>query len=255
MIGNRYEYDTMAKCERDLWWFKSLHKNTLKHIKKFIPEIKNPAILDAGCGTGGLMEFLRINGFKNIVGFDLSEDAIEYAKNKGANVRIGNILECSKAYTHESFDVVISNDILTVLPFSTDTLALQNLVSLVKPGGIIILNLAAGKEFSGTHDIAVNMTKRYTQSEIMLLCSNYAEVLYISHWPFFLSPLIFIIRFFQRLKFRLYNNNHKLLSDVKMIPKPLNHLFFLITSLEFLIPFSKPWGSSIFFILRKNKGV
>ena len=61
MIGNRYEYDVMAKCEKELWWYRCLHELTLKKINA-ATKIAHQSILNAGCGTGELLVRVKENG-------------------------------------------------------------------------------------------------------------------------------------------------------------------------------------------------
>ena len=74
MIDNRAEYERMYEVERTLWWYQSLHGRILHHIHKHFgaptPDLK---IMDAACGTGGLLSFLREKGYLNLVGFDYSQ--------------------------------------------------------------------------------------------------------------------------------------------------------------------------------------
>lgn len=249
MIGNRYEYDAMAHCERDLWWYKCLHNLTIRTIKKY-SQANDPAILDAGCGTGGLIEQLKQHGYTNIAGFDLSPDAVEYAQKSWPNVQMLDILQTDKAYPQNSFDIVVCNDIFTVLPDGKDRQALEKLVAVLKPGGILIINLAALRSFAGSHDVAVSMTRRYTKASVRQLVSDLVTIKETIFWPFLLSPLIFGIRSFQRLKLSLGKKDN-LRSDVRPISSLLNRLFYSITSFERRLPFSKPWGSSIFVVMQK----
>ena len=101
MIGKQYEYEAMARCEKELWWYKSLHELTLSKIKAYSSS-KELNILDAGCGTGGFLAKLENEGYTNVQGFDLSEDAVKYASsNTQFKINIVNILEADKAYNQE----------------------------------------------------------------------------------------------------------------------------------------------------------
>jgi SAM-dependent methyltransferase len=249
MIGNRYEYDAMARCERDLWWYKNLHELTIRTIKKY-SQAADPAILDAGCGTGGLIEKLKQEGYTNIKGFDLSPDAVEYSRKSWPHVQMLDILQTDKAFPPNSFDVVVCNDIFTVLPDGKDVQALEKLVGVLKPGGILIINLAALKSFAGSHDVAVSMTRRYAKKSVQQLVSNLVTIKETIFWPFLLSPLIFGIRSFQRLKLSI-GKKENLKSDVRPIPSMLNRLFHSVTGFERRLPFAKPWGSSLFVVMQK----
>lgn len=251
MIGNRYEYDAMAWCERDLWWFRCLHELTTEKIRKYSLK-SNPAILDAGCGTGGFLQHLKVNGFTNVTGFDLSPDAINHAQAVDPNVIQLDLLETDKVFNANTFDVVVCNDIFTVLPPGKDRVALQKLMYVLKPGGILIMNLAALSAFAGIHDLAVDMTMRYNKKSIRKLAESNSVVKEFVYWPFALSPFIFAVRSLQRLKL-FFNPRTSLVSDVKRIPKALNTLFYSVTKVEISATFPKPWGSSLMVVLEKPR--
>lgn len=251
MIGKQSEYDAMAKCEKELWWYKCLHEITLDKIEKL--SSKEAKVLDAGCGTGGMLNYLHANGFSNITGFDLSSDAIEHAKqNTSIQVELLNILECDKFYFKNSFDIIICNDILVLLEGNNDKLAFDKLISLLRPGGMLLMNFAAGKLFRGTHDVACEIVKRYSKNEIKkLLHGSEAQLVELKYWPFLLSPLILSVRLYQRLKLAVYKNR-EFESDVKLPPKIFNKIFYKITRFENKKIPVKPWGSSIFAVITKN---
>jgi SAM-dependent methyltransferase len=251
MIGKRYEYEAMAECEKNLWWYKCLHEKTLHYIKNNFAG-KSIKILDAGCGTGGMLSFLQKNGYTNLHGFDLSEDAVAYASNKtGFNIQKLDLLAVDKVFQKESFDVVISNDTICLLQPPNDKLLISKLCNLLQPGGMLIFNTAALKLFSGTHDVVVEMKKRYTLPEVKNLVPPHMKIITTLFWPFILSPLIFGLRAAQRLKLQMFPGT-SISSDVKM-PHPLfNYLFYKATVLENKLPGNKPFGSSIFTVLQKE---
>lgn len=62
MLDRHEEYDRMAECEQKLWWYRALHERTVEAIRQRFGQ-QPLRILDAGCGTGGLMMYLREQGF------------------------------------------------------------------------------------------------------------------------------------------------------------------------------------------------
>ena len=252
MIGKQYEYDAMAICEKELWWYKCLHDLTLKKVEQVTD--KNAFILDAGCGTGGLLTRLHLQGFKNTAGFDLSTDAISYTIKKGfPNVQLLNILDSDKAYSPGSFDTIICNDILCLLDEGEDKAATDKLISLLKPDGSLIMNLPAGKFFKGTHDYVLGVQRRYSKDKMRQLAKECrVEITEMHYWPFMLSPLIFSLRLFQRGQ--LFVNKQKQYKSDVSLPHPfLNNIFYKLTSFENQTTNFKPWGSSIFVTMRKKK--
>jgi SAM-dependent methyltransferase len=250
MIGNQYEYDTMAKCEQDLWWYRSLHDLTLSVIKA--NTVSNPKVLDAGCGTGGLLLQLKKNGYTNIAGFDFSSDAVNYARRtSGVDVQLLDITKAGNTYPPDSFDIVVSNDIVCLLEEGQDKVAVDGLLRILKPGGLLIMNLAALKIFSGTHDLAVDMQRRYSKKTIRAMVNSQGQIKQLQFWPFLLSPAIFGTRVLQKIKLLFIGRHRKMVSDVKMPPLFLNKIFYKVTKLENDGIRKKPWGSSLFVVVQK----
>ncbi|RZK47990.1 MAG: class I SAM-dependent methyltransferase [Pedobacter sp.] len=250
MIGKQYEYEAMATCEKKLWWYKCLHDLTLYKIEEVADA--DSAILDAGCGTGGMLSRLQNRGFRNLAGFDLSTDAIDYTVKSGfSKVQLLNILECDKAFPPRYFDLIICHDILCLLDDGEDKQAFANLTSLLKPSGLLIMNLPAGQLFKGTHDRAVGIKRRYSKERIIRLASGYGvRIRDIQYWPFLLSPLILSLRLSQRCKL-IFNKKKQFKSDVSLPHPLLNNLFYKMTSFENKVMKFKPWGSSIFVTIEK----
>ena len=250
MIGKKYEYDAMAACEQHLWWYRSLHALTFGSIKKHVTCV-NPRLLDAGCGTGGLILFLQKKGFRCITGFDLSADAVAWSRQATSlPIDQADITLTANRYPAANFDVIVSHDILCLLPADAEKKALQQLLQVLKPGGFLLMNFPAGKAFRGTHDIAVGIQRRYSQKMVEQLVGDAAVIKNLIYWPFLLSPLIFAVRTVQRLTASSKNVN-SIVSDVKMPPAFLNNIFGTITAVENRLLPSKPWGSSLFVIIQK----
>ncbi len=252
MIGNRYEYDAMAKCERQLWWYRCLHELTIQKIKAYTAAAQ-PRILDAGCGTGGLLWRLKESGYSDLAGFDLSPYAAAMAQaSSGIDVRVLDILLLEGAYPPNSFDVIISHDIVSMLKPGLDTEAVQGLLQLLKPGGVLLMNFPALEVFKGVHDIAVGTQQRYSIASVKKMLNGKIAVAGFIYWPFLLSPFIFLTRVLQRTKW-LFKKQHSAVSDVKMPPGFINQFFYKIISLENRLLVAKPWGSSLFVVLKKEK--
>jgi len=88
---------------------KFLHGNALDERFKIMAEEvgKNKKVLDVGCGPGNFAEYL--DSTCDYSGIDLNEKFIAHAKEKGLNVKLGDLLD-EKNYTN--CDVTIICDIL-----------------------------------------------------------------------------------------------------------------------------------------------
>src|SRR3954464_5093969 len=101
----------MYEAEDIHWWYRGLRGAIFALLRLDRQKGRNPAILDAGCGTGGILAALHEAGFTNTEGFDYSETALLFCKERGlANVRQGSIMAIP--FPPNSFDIAISCDVL-----------------------------------------------------------------------------------------------------------------------------------------------
>lgn len=251
MLGNRYEYEIMRKTEDALWWYRVLFYRISSVIQKQFDN-RDIKILDAGCGTGGLIRYLDRMGYKNLQGFDLEPIAVEIAGESGYPIQQFGIEEGPDQYKDQSFDVIVSSDVLYFVPEEKWLTLLNNYSEILSKHGIIILNLPAGSEFKGSHDTAVGIQKRIHVKKFMaMIKKSKLQPVLKQRWPLLLAPIIFIVRFFQRNK-RNTDSMRNAQSDLKEENMFLNKIFKSILILEYhLLPFSI-WGSSLFLVLTKK---
>jgi SAM-dependent methyltransferase len=251
MIENYREYEKMYYAEKKLWWYKILHAQVLKALSDNFKD-KEIHIIDGGCGTGGLMDLLKENGYNEISGFDISAHALNFSRERGLNVFSGDLRNIYHFFSENAVDVFISNDSLYFLSDEKRKKFAEDVYRILKPKGILILNLPAFNSFRGTHDISVGIRNRFSKKNIsMIFDQNKFQILEMKYWPFLLSPLIFIVRMIQRIKMKLFSGTHQN-SDVKIPPAFINDALYAITAMENKIMRNKPWGSSLFVVLRKK---
>jgi SAM-dependent methyltransferase len=102
------------------------------------------SILDAGCGTGHLANFLSMNGNRQALGGDISLNSLRVAKRFKDRCALNNsgFLQMNlfrPPFRANSFDVVIANN---VLHHTSDPLrGFHVLTTLLKPDGLFVLSL------------------------------------------------------------------------------------------------------------------
>jgi 2-polyprenyl-3-methyl-5-hydroxy-6-metoxy-1,4-benzoquinol methylase len=105
------------------------------------------AILDLGCGSGALLDYLGRRGYTHACGVDISAEQVELAYRRGVNAEQHDALEYLAANS-ESFDAVLAVDVFE--HFTRDELShlVRQLFSALKPGGRLLVQTANG---SGLH--------------------------------------------------------------------------------------------------------
>ena len=245
------EYQEMRNLEESLWWYRILHLHIARALEKSSIQ-HGDHVLDLGCGTGGTLQHLIDLGYKHLNGIDLSQTALKICRERGLSVEQGDIKDLSPL-PKQHFQAVICSDVLTYLPSALHSSRLEEIRSLLKEDGILIFNMPAHKYFSGIHDLVVGTVER-TKPRVFLSQLKEAGFLVDNFfsWPLALSPIILLVRAWQRLVLKL-NRNPKMHSDVRPVPLILNNVFFMVTKCELLIPRSlRFFGSSFFVVCKKN---
>lgn len=255
MLINREEYQRMFEVEEQLWWYKSLHERVIDEIQAYSKEFLGLNILDAGCGTGGLLTKLRTLGLKNIQGFDYNDAAVEFSQKRGLSVSKQDITNFSDKFPAESFDIVVSNDVLYQFDDKDISSAFDSIFKVLKPGGVFISNNNAFSVFWGTHDIAVGSKRRFVLTDFQHFLSKEKGLKIVKHtyWSILLSPLILSVRLLQRLQLALgLIKPENVKSDVSLPSDFMNKLFYGICDFERKNFKKSPFGSSLFLVMKKG---
>lgn len=127
---NKY-YRDMSKYENER--DHNVHEFVVRLIEKYCA--KTSTILDIGCSTGHLLNILKKEKFKNLLGVDPSPICKILAKQKfGLKIDTANLL----AYQSEKkFDCLILSSVLEHLPKVQESLTKIN--SLLSPSGLVII--------------------------------------------------------------------------------------------------------------------
>jgi 2-polyprenyl-3-methyl-5-hydroxy-6-metoxy-1,4-benzoquinol methylase len=104
---------------------------------------RSAAILDLGCGSGALLDYLGRRGFSQACGVDVSAEQIELARKRGVRAEQHDAL-AYLATNRERFDAILAVDVFE--HFTRDELGrlVRQLVSALKPGGRLIVQTANG---------------------------------------------------------------------------------------------------------------
>ena len=103
---------------------------------------KSVRIIDVGCGTGLVGVELEKSGFTNFDGIDISQEMIDIAKQRGySKLFIGSLNE-SLPFESNEYDAAFCVGVFTHGHVGSDRL--DELVRIVKPGGIICFTINEG---------------------------------------------------------------------------------------------------------------
>ncbi len=251
MIDNPREYEVMAQVEASHWWYRTLHHLVLDAIQRQHAS-QQITILDAGCGTGGLLSALKRAGYEFVQGFDLSPVAVRICRDRGLQVEVGNLNDIHSFELPSRFDVIVSNDVLYHLSPAERKRFIADAFERLNPGGLLIMNLPALAGFRGQHDRAVGVTHRFDRTEFQQLFAQTGfDAVELRYWPVVLAPAIYLVRTWQRLT---DNPDSPILpeSDLKNHTGVLNSVLYHLIRLEMQYLRWSPAGSSLFTVLKRH---
>jgi SAM-dependent methyltransferase len=156
------DYEYLYALEESFWWFEGMREITAALLDPVCPPGCNRLILDAGCGTGGNLDWLqRYAGNEQVRGIDLSVDALKFCSAREHKL-LAQSSVTALPFVNNKFDLVTSFDVLPQLPREgDDNRALREMCRVLRPGGIIFIRVAAYEWLRSGHDQALGTHQRY----------------------------------------------------------------------------------------------
>jgi len=156
-------YAVEANIEATHWWFVGRRRLFARELAK-AGLSSDQCVLDVGTGTGANLRMLRDLRVTNVTGLDSSELAIQYCLSKGlGDVHRGDI--CKMPFDDRSFDFVIATDVIEHV--ESDTVALGELVRVLKGGGKALIAVPAFPSLWGLQDVVAHHKRRYRVKELL----------------------------------------------------------------------------------------
>lgn len=143
-------------------------------MMKLLPEIKDRAVLDLGCGFGDNCFYFADNDAEKVVGVDISEKMLSLAseKNSHKNIRYINMSMADISSINEKFDLIYSS---LVFHYIEDFKKLcKDMHNLLNKNGVLL--------FSQEHPIvtsSINESNHYLRNDtgeaVSYCISNYSD--------------------------------------------------------------------------------
>jgi len=228
-----------------MWYYRALHR----HVAAAVDEVTAPgaAILDAGCGTGGVLRALRKmeRGWR-LAALDVSPLACELTRERtGALVVEASVDQIP--FGAASYATIVSCDVLCQV--SDPARALAEFRRLVRPGGALVLTMPAYQWLYSYHDRQVGNLRRYRRGELAdLLRAAGWRMEHLTYW----NTLTFPLAVLRRKVFPAAEGE----SDVQLSPPLVEGSLDALMRLEhrwIAAGNVLPWGVSLLAVARRPR--
>jgi SAM-dependent methyltransferase len=230
-----------------MWWYRGLRTLVVQELVRVLERrsVSGP-ILDAGCGTGGMLARLgaSVAGCPT-VGLEYDPDAAALARRKSGRPVVSasvNEMPLGDATLggYLSLDVICHGGV-------DPERAAQEARRCLKPGAIALFNLPAYGWMLSAHDRRVHNVRRFTRGQARALLAGHGfKILKATYWNTLLFPLMLLHRLTERADAD---------SDVRDFPRWLDALFSAALAVERAViarGLSLPFGGSLLIVAARD---
>jgi SAM-dependent methyltransferase len=189
------EYETLFRVEDSHWWYQALRRVLRWHLERYLPGWRGMPLLDAGCGTGGNLAHLAGPG--SGVGLDRAAEALARCRRRGLTALVrGDV--AALPFADASFAAVVSASVIYHEWVTDPGVALGECRRVLRPGGLLLVDVPASDALWSAHDAAVMTARRFRAAELRRLVEGAGfEVLRLTHWNTLLFPAVWVARRFR----------------------------------------------------------
>jgi SAM-dependent methyltransferase len=228
---------------QNYWWYRGK--------KEFVRELARQAhvkpggrVLDLGCGTGTLFEFLE--GWGRVIGLELSRDALILAHAK-SSVPLVRATTDAIPFRTGSFSLIAVFDCLEHL--KNDRHALMQVRRMLAPGGVLVVSVPAFRFLASWRDVQLLHMRRYSRDQLRTLLTDSGFTIDNLVYGYFCLFFPLVVK---ALKDRILPPPRQFRSDINTLQEPWNTFLSQWLRMEAWLATHTglPFGTSLFAVAR-----
>ena len=244
-----------AELEAEHFWFKTRARLIADLMSRYSNKSsQNLKLLEIGCGTGFLADYLSKTIKINILATDIHIEGLQLAKNRNPELDLRQ-MDATDIPFLEQFDNVGIFDVLEHIP--NHEKVLREIYRSLKPSGLLFISVPQYMWMWSDHDVAAKHERRYTKKELQnLLSASGFDVERATSFVCLLFPLMIISRYLRK-----FSSKTNAATDVSSeygelnLNKVVNRILTFVNLVEvYLVKFNlnMPFGGSLVMIARKK---
>lgn len=159
---NPAEFENIAKAEQDFWWYRGMRRIFYRIAEPIVRRRRIRRVLEAGCGTGYFARELEQRYGWQVFPVDLGAQGLEYARRMGVNRPVQADI-AALPFPGDSFDAVISMDVIVHFPPGEEGRAAAELVRVLRPQGLLAVRVSALDALHSRHSSFALERQRFTR--------------------------------------------------------------------------------------------
>ena len=235
-------------AEERHFWFRGFRQFVLPLLNEAVAGVADPRVLDAGCGTG--RNLVMLEAFGRCWGVDLNALGLSFAARKGRRT-VARATVTALPFPDAAFDLVTSFDVLYALDDEQEPLAFAEMARVLKPGGAVVINVAAMNVVRGGHSAVLGGERRRYTLDTMRRSLERAglRARHLTYTNASLFPMLAGVRMMQRVAGWPAPG-----IELEVPSRPVNTLLSGVLSLEAkaVRHLRMPFGSSVLCLARKE---
>jgi SAM-dependent methyltransferase len=185
-------FRTLERVEGRHFWFVARREVVLDSLRRAVPDLDRRALVDIGCGSGGLLQYLGDRGVPVAGACDAYLESLEIVRRRVA-VPLVLVDEGRLPPLGPGHDLLALFDVLEHL--DDDRGMLRFLHSALAPGGVVVLTVPAHPFLFDDRDELAHHRRRYRRSELREKLEDAGfSVRVLSHFMAPLVPLLLAMR-------------------------------------------------------------
>lgn len=152
-----------AEAELSHFWFRGFRRFVVPFLEAAAHGRRDLIMADCGAGTGHNLSLLQPFGMA--AGIELNRTGAAVARARGERRMVCGTVTALPIRS-ASVDLATSFDVLYCLPDDAERAALTEMHRILKPGGQVLINVAATPGLAGAHSDLTHEVRRYTRQRL-----------------------------------------------------------------------------------------
>ncbi|MGI8428673.1 MAG: class I SAM-dependent methyltransferase [Solirubrobacteraceae bacterium] len=151
---------TMLEVDERHWWYRGRRRIVRSELDR-LPVSGGGRVLDAGCGSGRMLQ--ELEGYGGVSGIELDPGAAEVSRaRRHGEVRVGRLEQLP--WEGDTFELITCLDVIEHTP--EDRVTLTELRRVCQPGGWLLVTVPAYQGLWSSHDEANHHYRRYSRRSL-----------------------------------------------------------------------------------------